>query len=152
VLLGSPYEENGGPFGVAQESEPEEQARMRFPRTDRDVLVLDRPGPKALLVHEVAQAEGHEALLTAANSDESDGSSLSIEEGFEAELEVRVIPARNVLGDDRKLAGIGAKVLSQEYPERRFLLRLGLERDAKELAEQLAELVEPLVHDGRNYR
>jgi hypothetical protein len=94
---------------------------VRSPGPDADVLVLDRPGPEVGLVDQVAQAERHEALLPASDADELGAASLDGEKRFETELEIRVVPGGDVLGDDGNLARLYSQVPAQERPEGRLL-------------------------------
>jgi hypothetical protein len=65
-------------------------------------------------------------------------------------LEVGVIPQRKLLGDDLELCRIRTEVVPQESAERRLTRRTALERGAREISEELAELVEPrVVHHAR---
>ncbi len=57
-----------------------------------------------------------------------------------------MVPGGHLLGKHGQVTRLGAEVLAKQRPKCGLLARLGLERGPNELAKQLTELLELLLH------
>ena len=150
VLLGAADGRDQRPFVVADQEEPRGDADDRplahlhghvLLRTGLRIDAVADPAARAALRSLGELRETHVPAALGREADVLVGPAARREVGVERDLEVRALPHRDLLRDDRKLGRIAAEVVANPRAERRLLDRRVRSRPRGEVAQRARQLL-----------